>query len=100
MQERALVRRFQRAANEAREPVGAGIGGRFVPFGADRIHEQIQDEIDRRRDHLAEELLKIAIETGQGHDWSEMAKSALAAATVIHPDLPADSAKPEEAPDA
>lgn len=98
MNQRALARQLSRQRGGQQL---TGRGGLYLPEGVLPPREQLQMEIDRRRDYLAEELLKIYIE-GLGWDPARdhkavatiLAESALAAATIIHPDLP------EEAQDA
>lgn len=82
MNQKALLRRM-------RQLNGAGAQGGIRPAAmAFNVREQLQSEVDYRRDALAEELLKIAVEASPSGEWASMASEALAAATVIHPDLP------------
>jgi hypothetical protein len=96
MNEKALLRRLQRV--DVQEKPARGLVGdhHLVPYSADTMRVQLQEESDRQRDCLATELLKIAAETGavSPEGWTEAAKHALAAATIIHPELP--DADPEE----
>lgn len=102
MNERALLRRLQRAG---RGEAQVGIGR--VPAYGSTMREQLQEEVDRRRDHLAEELLKIMVEdlswdnSAQlreeiAGDLEAMVKAVIAAATVIHPELPKKRARGEK----
>ena len=70
--ERAIIRRLRSLGNAA--------SGYMMPPSP-------QEETDRRRFYLAEELLKIRAESA-GLDLKEEAAESLAAAEIIYPELP------------
>lgn len=88
----------QARAREAasRGPINLGLGMLAAAEDLDP-RDLLAEEQDRRRENLAERLLEICAEEtvpSDGEDWSthlcNIARGALAAATVLYPEVPAE----------
>lgn len=103
---RSLLRSLQRtlAAQQRFASLGGGgtaTGGYIGGVQAERgytdtapnrqaLRDELQQQVERERDSLAAELLKIRAEAPGDKTLSGLASEANAAAAVIYPDLPAE----------
>lgn len=111
----SLARKLARMADRsgAQRPVALNRGMLIEERDPRTPHDLLAEEQDRRREALAERLLEIALETVNPHDFPDtsrvedevstistvtvaeffekLAHAALAAATVLYPEVPAQT---------
>jgi hypothetical protein len=86
---RAMLRRIERHFQQG----GLGQGTAWFGHGPLTARDAAEDELEQKRENLAAELVKIAVEAHTltaDTTWVGFANEALAVARVVYPDLPAE----------
>ena len=93
--QRELLRRMERAARYQHGALGQFEAANQRAL-ATSAREQFEEEQDRRRINLAEQLTLIGCEGTDPRSYESVAQQAMSAASVIYPELPPEDLSAKE----